>query len=172
MIIIKVFVPATDDTWKVCVPEDITLRRFTSKVLSKLGFHVAFSGGCFDGTEYYFRTDDVFRCWVSKRVRHGGRNLPIAAHVIDPPAPSRTRTEDARLSVVVRKPIDQGKPGSAGRLVPLFRYRDSLDILLGRISDMILSPIGRYHRWRMSRALTSFTDRFLMFCFCSVNSSL
>ncbi|KAI5991946.1 hypothetical protein EDD15DRAFT_2106719, partial [Pisolithus albus] len=81
MIIIKVFVPATDDTWKVRVPEDITLQRFTSKVLSKLGFHVAFSGSCFDGTEYYFRTDDVFRRWVSKRIRPGGRNLPIAAHV-------------------------------------------------------------------------------------------
>ncbi|KAI6169098.1 hypothetical protein EDD17DRAFT_1525276 [Pisolithus thermaeus] len=146
MIIIKVFVPATDDTWKVRVPEDITLQRFTSKVLSKLGFHVAFSGSCFDGTEYYFRTDDVFRCWVSKRIRHG-RNLPIAAHVIDPPAPLRTQTADA-LSVA--KPLVHGKPGGAGHSVPPFRFRDSVDIILGRISYMFQSPIGRYHRWRMS----------------------
>ncbi|KAI5988929.1 hypothetical protein F5J12DRAFT_706623, partial [Pisolithus orientalis] len=80
MIIIKVYVQDTDDTWKVRVPEDITLQRFTSKLLSKLGFHVAFSGSCFDGPEYYFRTDDVFRCWVATRIRNG-RNLPIAAHV-------------------------------------------------------------------------------------------
>ncbi|KIJ61442.1 hypothetical protein HYDPIDRAFT_115911, partial [Hydnomerulius pinastri MD-312] len=47
-ITIKVFVPSTDDIWKLKVPHTITLSRFTSKVLSKLGFHVAFSGSCWD----------------------------------------------------------------------------------------------------------------------------
>ncbi|KAI6044124.1 hypothetical protein EDC04DRAFT_2645333 [Pisolithus marmoratus] len=137
MIIIKVFVPATDDTWKVRVPEDITLQRFTSKVLSKLGFHVAFSGSCFDGPEYYFRTDDVFHCWVCKRIRHG-RNLPIAAHVVGPPVPSKTHRVDAPSIP---------KPACAMRSDPLFRYRDSLDVLVGRISSIFQSPIGRFHRW-------------------------
>jgi len=84
MIVVKVFVPATDDIWRIRVPQDISLQRFTSKVLSKLGFHVAFSASCFDGPEYYFRTNDAFRRWIENRVRNG-RNLPIVAHVIDAP---------------------------------------------------------------------------------------
>ncbi|KAL4075488.1 hypothetical protein J3A83DRAFT_4072370, partial [Scleroderma citrinum] len=80
MMIVKVFVPETDDIWKVRVPEDITLPRFSSRVLSKLGFHVAFSGSCFDGPEYYFRNDETFRYWIDKRIRNG-RNLPIVSHV-------------------------------------------------------------------------------------------
>ncbi|KAL4067142.1 hypothetical protein V8B97DRAFT_972055 [Scleroderma yunnanense] len=88
MMIVKVFVPETDDIWKVRVPEDITLPRFSSRVLSKLGFHVAFSGSCFDGPEYYFRNDETFRYWIDKRIRNG-RNLPIVSHVIDPPSSPR-----------------------------------------------------------------------------------
>lgn len=92
MIVVKVFVPATDDIWRVRVPQDISLQRFTSKVLSKLGFHVAFSGSCFDGPEYHFRTNDAFRRWIDNRVRNG-RNLPIVAHVIDaPPLPLHVST--------------------------------------------------------------------------------
>ena len=93
MMVVKVFVPATDDIWKVRVPEDISLQRFTSRVLSKLGFHVAFSGSCFDGPEYYFRDDEVFRCWLDKRIRNG-RNLPIVSHVIDPPSSPRSCSAD------------------------------------------------------------------------------
>ncbi|KIK73883.1 hypothetical protein PAXRUDRAFT_58629, partial [Paxillus rubicundulus Ve08.2h10] len=47
-IIIKVFVPSTDDIWKLRVPHDITLFSFTSKVTSKLGLSIAFSGSCWD----------------------------------------------------------------------------------------------------------------------------
>ena len=93
MIIVKVFVPETDDIWKLRVPEDISLQRFTSRVLSKLGFHVAFSGSCFDGPEYYFRTDETFRCWIDKRIRNG-RNLPIVSHVIHPPLSPRSSIDD------------------------------------------------------------------------------
>ncbi|KAF8833941.1 hypothetical protein BDN67DRAFT_873181, partial [Paxillus ammoniavirescens] len=70
-IIIKVFVPSTDDIWKFRVPHDITLFNFTSKVTSKLGFPIAFSGSCWDGPEYYFRTDEKFSWWVQRRVRFG-----------------------------------------------------------------------------------------------------
>ena len=97
MTVVKVFVPATDDIWKVRVPEDISLQRFTSRVLSKLGFHVAFSGSCFDGPEYYFRDDEAFHCWLDKRIRNG-RNLPIVSHVIDPPSSPRSYSVDVVLA--------------------------------------------------------------------------
>ncbi|KIJ57634.1 hypothetical protein HYDPIDRAFT_31702 [Hydnomerulius pinastri MD-312] len=42
-ITIKVFIPSTDDIWKLKVLHTMTLSRSTSKVLSDLGFHVAFS---------------------------------------------------------------------------------------------------------------------------------
>ncbi|KAH7888204.1 hypothetical protein F5I97DRAFT_1791574, partial [Phlebopus sp. FC_14] len=80
MIIVKVFVPSTSDTWKLKVPEDINLQRFTCKVLSKLGFHVAFSGSCWDSPEYFFKSNASFRHWLEGRIRFG-RNLPIVAHV-------------------------------------------------------------------------------------------
>lgn len=94
---IKVFVPSTDDMWKFRVPWDICLKRFTSKVLSKLGFHVAFSGSCFDDPDYYFRTDEAFRTWIGNHSR-SGRNIPIVGHLVDPPRPTLISTMDAHAA--------------------------------------------------------------------------
>lgn len=79
-IVIKVFVPSTDDIWKFRVPEDISLADFRSRVMHKLGFSVSFSGSLWDEPKYYFRTDERFKSWVKGRIRFG-RNLPIVAHV-------------------------------------------------------------------------------------------
>ncbi|KAG6374869.1 hypothetical protein JVT61DRAFT_3598 [Boletus reticuloceps] len=79
-IIIKVFVPSTDDIWMFRVPQDSSLTDFTSRVVGKLGFSVSFSGSVWDEPQYYFRTNDRFKSWVKGRIRFG-RNLPIVAHV-------------------------------------------------------------------------------------------
>ncbi|KAH7912447.1 hypothetical protein BJ138DRAFT_986320, partial [Hygrophoropsis aurantiaca] len=77
MIIVKLFVHANDEIWKVKVPEIINLQRFTSKVLSKLGYHVAFSASCWDAP---FETDEAFQHWLQRRIRFG-RNVPLVAHI-------------------------------------------------------------------------------------------
>lgn len=82
-IVIKVFVPSADDIWMFRVPQNINLVNFASKVVTKLGFVVSFSGSPWDEPEYYFRTDERFKAWVKGRVRFG-RNLPIVAHVFAP----------------------------------------------------------------------------------------
>lgn len=82
-IIIKVFAPSTADIWMFRVPQDINLADFTSRVATKLGFSVAFSGSLWDEPKYYFRTDERFKSWVKGRIRFG-RNLPIVAHVLAP----------------------------------------------------------------------------------------
>ena len=82
-IIIKVFVPSTDNIWMFRVPQDISLADFTSRVATKLGFSVAFSGSIWDEPKYYFTTDERFKSWVKGRIRFG-RNLPIVAHVLAP----------------------------------------------------------------------------------------
>ncbi|KAG8218201.1 hypothetical protein J3R82DRAFT_3761 [Butyriboletus roseoflavus] len=82
-IIIKVFVPSTDDIWMFRVPQDINLADFTSRVVTKLGFAVSFSGSLWDEPKYYFMTDGRFKSWVNGRIRFG-RNLPIVAHVLPP----------------------------------------------------------------------------------------
>ncbi|KAF8554641.1 hypothetical protein OG21DRAFT_1370138, partial [Imleria badia] len=79
-IVIKVFVPSTDDIWMFRVPQDINLADFTTRVASKLGFSVSFSGSLWDEPRYHFRTDERFKSWVKGRIRFG-RNLPIVAHV-------------------------------------------------------------------------------------------
>lgn len=83
-IIIKVFVPSTDDIWKFRVPQNVGLAGFTARVIAKLGFVVCFSGSLWDEPRYYFRTDEQFAMWVRGRIRFG-RNLPIVAHVPDSP---------------------------------------------------------------------------------------
>lgn len=82
-IVIKVFVPSTDDIWMFRVPQDIGLADFTSRVVTKLGFGVSFSGSLWDEPKYYFMTDGRFKSWVKGRIRFG-RNLPIVAHSLPP----------------------------------------------------------------------------------------
>lgn len=82
-IIIKVFVPSTDDIWMFRVPQNIDLVDFTSRVMTKLGFAISFSGSLWDEPKYYFMTDERFKSWVKGRIRFG-RNLPIVAHVLPP----------------------------------------------------------------------------------------
>ena len=82
-IVIKVFVPSTADIWMLRVPQHINLVDFTSRVVTKLGFAVSFSGSVWDEPKYYFRTDERFKSWVKGRIRFG-RNLPIVAHVLAP----------------------------------------------------------------------------------------
>lgn len=82
-IIIKVFVPSTDDIWMFRVPQDVNLADFTSRVATKLGFAVSFSGSLWDEPKYYFVTDERFKSWVKGRIRFG-RNLPVVAHVLAP----------------------------------------------------------------------------------------
>ncbi|OAX41102.1 hypothetical protein K503DRAFT_646192, partial [Rhizopogon vinicolor AM-OR11-026] len=78
MMIVKVYIPSTDDIWAAYFPTNITLPMFTSRWLSKLSLHLQFSGSAMDTPEYYFDDDD-FQCWLKHRVRHG-RNLPIVGH--------------------------------------------------------------------------------------------
>ncbi|KAG2064958.1 hypothetical protein BDR04DRAFT_952558, partial [Suillus decipiens] len=80
MIIIKVYIPSTDDLWAAYVPTSVTLSTFTCRWLSKLSLHLRFSGSAMDTPEYYFNSDEVFQCWVRCRIRHG-RNLPIVGHL-------------------------------------------------------------------------------------------
>ncbi|KAG9309869.1 hypothetical protein JVU11DRAFT_10252 [Chiua virens] len=82
-IVIKVFVPSTDDIWMFRVPQDIDLADFTSRVATKLGFTFSFSGSLWNEPKYHFRTDEQFNSWVKGRIRFG-RNLPIVAHVLVP----------------------------------------------------------------------------------------
>ena len=82
-IVIKVFVPSTDEIWMFRVPQDTNLADFTTRVASKLGFSVRFSGSVWDEPRYYFRTDERFKSWVKGRIRFG-RNLPIVAHLLTP----------------------------------------------------------------------------------------
>jgi hypothetical protein len=79
MVIIKVFIPSTDDIWAAYFPTNVTLSAFRCRWLSKLGVHLRFSGSAMDTPEYYFN-DDEFQYWIRHRVRHG-RNLPIVGHL-------------------------------------------------------------------------------------------
>ncbi|KAG2035327.1 hypothetical protein BDR03DRAFT_1093230 [Suillus americanus] len=80
MMVIKVYIPSTNDLWAAYVPTSVTLSAFTCKWFSKLSLHLRFSGSAMDTPEYYFDSDEVFQCWVKRRVRHG-RNLPIVGHL-------------------------------------------------------------------------------------------
>ncbi|KAG2139711.1 hypothetical protein DEU56DRAFT_799801 [Suillus clintonianus] len=80
MMVIKVYIPSTDDIWAAYVPTSVTLSTFTCRWLSKLSLHLRFSGSAMDTPEYHFDSDEVFQYWVKRRVRHG-RNLPIVGHL-------------------------------------------------------------------------------------------
>ncbi|KAG1776007.1 hypothetical protein EV702DRAFT_972045, partial [Suillus placidus] len=80
MIIIKVYIPSTNDLWAAYVPTSVTLSMFTCIWLSKLSLHLRFSGSAMDTPEYYFDSDEVFQRWIKRRIRHG-RNLPIVGHL-------------------------------------------------------------------------------------------
>ncbi|KAG1740340.1 hypothetical protein EDB19DRAFT_1635323 [Suillus lakei] len=80
MMVVKVYIPSTDDIWAAYVPTSITLSTFRCRWLSKLSLHLRFSGSAMDTPEYYFDSDEVFQHWVKRRVRHG-RNLPIVGHL-------------------------------------------------------------------------------------------
>ena len=77
-IIIKVWVPSTDDIWKLRVPEDVGLTAFRARVTAKLGFDVSFSA-LVCGTLRTLADDDAFREWVAGRVVNG-RNSLLTAH--------------------------------------------------------------------------------------------
>ncbi|EMD34879.1 hypothetical protein CERSUDRAFT_67264 [Gelatoporia subvermispora B] len=82
-IIIKVAVPATDDLWKLRVPEDVTLAAFVRRVEAKIGFTVALQAvGVGAARCTKITTEGAFKCWVQTRVRNG-RNYPIIAHARD-----------------------------------------------------------------------------------------
>jgi hypothetical protein len=78
--VIKVYIPSTNDLWAAYVPTSVTLSAFTCRWSSKLSLHLRFSGSVMDTPEYYFDSDEVFQCWVKRRIRHG-RNLPIVGHL-------------------------------------------------------------------------------------------
>ncbi|OJA07932.1 hypothetical protein AZE42_03675 [Rhizopogon vesiculosus] len=93
MMIVKVYIPSTDDIWAAYFPTNITLPTFASRWLSKLSLHLQFSGSAMDTPEYYFDDDD-FQCWLKHRVRHG-RNLPIVGHLDYGVLPSPLLPKDA-----------------------------------------------------------------------------
>ncbi|KAI0777292.1 hypothetical protein BD413DRAFT_468146 [Trametes elegans] len=77
--VIKVWVPTTDDIWKVRVPAaGVGLAAFRARVAAKVGFEVAFSA-VVDGHLRTLADEDAFRRWVAGRVR-GGRNTLLTAH--------------------------------------------------------------------------------------------
>ncbi|KAG2137144.1 uncharacterized protein EDB93DRAFT_1167720 [Suillus bovinus] len=80
MMVIKVYIPSTNDLWAAYFPTYVTLSMFTYIWSSKLSLRLRFSGSAMDTPEYYFERDEVFQCWVKHRVRHG-RNLPIVGHL-------------------------------------------------------------------------------------------
>ncbi|KAG1895870.1 uncharacterized protein F5891DRAFT_643670 [Suillus fuscotomentosus] len=80
MMVIKVYIPSTDDLWAAYVPTTVTLFTFTCKWSFKLSLRLRFSGSAMDTPDYYFDSDEVFQRWVKHRVRHG-RNLPIVGHL-------------------------------------------------------------------------------------------
>ncbi|KAI0372070.1 hypothetical protein BV20DRAFT_141558 [Pilatotrama ljubarskyi] len=81
-IIIKVWVPTTDDVWKVRVPADVGLAAFETAVEAKIGFKASFSAVMPDGCLRTVGEEDVFRRWVEGRVRDG-RNTLLTAHRLE-----------------------------------------------------------------------------------------
>jgi len=79
MMVVKVYIPSTDDIWAAYFPTNVTISMFTLRWLSKLNLRLRFSGSTMDTPEYYF-DDDGFQCWIKHRVRHD-RNLPIVGHL-------------------------------------------------------------------------------------------
>ncbi|EJF63793.1 hypothetical protein DICSQDRAFT_54487 [Dichomitus squalens LYAD-421 SS1] len=77
-IAIKVWVPTTDDIWKLRVPEDVRLESFRTRVSAKVGFEVSFSA-LICGTLKTIGDDQAFREWVEGRLV-SGRNSLLTAH--------------------------------------------------------------------------------------------
>ncbi|KAH9852506.1 hypothetical protein C2E23DRAFT_921272 [Lenzites betulinus] len=80
-IVIKVWVPTTDDIWKVRVPVGEGLAPFRARVAAKVGFDVAFAA-VVDGHLRAVADEDAFRRWAAGRVR-GGRNTLLTAHRLE-----------------------------------------------------------------------------------------
>lgn len=75
--IIKIWVPSTDDVWKLRVAEDVSLEQFRARVAAKVGFDVVFS----ENTSGLLRTvadEETFRRWVAARVVKG-KNTHLTA---------------------------------------------------------------------------------------------
>ncbi|KAI0635294.1 hypothetical protein C8Q77DRAFT_1156606 [Trametes polyzona] len=80
-IVIKVWVPTTDDIWKVRVPAGTGLAAFRARVEAKLGFAPSFSA-VVEGRLRTVGDEDAFRRWVAGRVREG-RNTLLTAHRLE-----------------------------------------------------------------------------------------
>ncbi|KAI0827066.1 hypothetical protein BC628DRAFT_1418662 [Trametes gibbosa] len=90
-IVIKVWVPTTDDIWAVRVPATagggggggrecaLGLAAFRARVAEKVGFAVSFAAVAADGRLRAVEDEEAFRRWVAGRVR-GGRNTLLTAH--------------------------------------------------------------------------------------------
>lgn len=79
--VIKVWVPTTDDIWKVRVPAGAGLGEFGAAVAAKIGFAVSFSA-VVEGRLRTIGDEDAFRRWVAGRVREG-RNTLLTAHRLE-----------------------------------------------------------------------------------------
>ncbi|OJT02794.1 hypothetical protein TRAPUB_6650 [Trametes pubescens] len=79
--VIKVWVPTTDDIWKVRVPAGAGLGEFGAAVAAKIGFQVSFSA-VVEGRLRTIGDEDAFRRWVAGRVREG-RNTLLTAHRLE-----------------------------------------------------------------------------------------
>ena len=77
-IVIKIWLPSTDDIWALRVPQDVSLAAFRTRVAAKLGFEVSFSAVRF-GTLRTIGDEEAFRKWVSGRIKDG-RNTTLTAH--------------------------------------------------------------------------------------------
>ncbi|RPD65653.1 hypothetical protein L227DRAFT_540518 [Lentinus tigrinus ALCF2SS1-6] len=77
-IIIKIWLPSTDDIWALRVPQNVSLAAFRARVAAKLGFEVSFSAVRF-GTLRTVGDEEAFRKWVAGRIRDG-RNTTLTAH--------------------------------------------------------------------------------------------
>ncbi|KAI0711135.1 hypothetical protein C8T65DRAFT_184912 [Cerioporus squamosus] len=77
-IVIKIWLPSTDDIWALRVPQNVSLAAFRARVAAKLGFEVSFSAVRF-GTLRTIGDEKAFRKWVAGRIRDG-RNTTLTAH--------------------------------------------------------------------------------------------
>ncbi|KAI0746916.1 hypothetical protein C8Q80DRAFT_1121610 [Daedaleopsis nitida] len=78
-IVLKIWVPSTDDVWKLRVPEDASLEHFRARVEAKIGFRVSFAS-ITAGQLRTVGSEEEFRAWVAARVDADGRNRPLTAH--------------------------------------------------------------------------------------------
>ncbi|KAH9941240.1 uncharacterized protein BXZ73DRAFT_42086 [Epithele typhae] len=80
-IVLKVWVPTTDEVWKVRVPAGTGLAAFRARVEAKLGFAVCFSA-VRAGILRSVVDEGAFREWVRERVVDG-RNTLLTAHRLE-----------------------------------------------------------------------------------------